>query len=68
MIFEDNAGPLGAYTPYVTFTPGLPCQYSGGNGDAQWTAGEEALNQASSIPIMVNGLESPYNGGPGPCS
>ncbi|HEV3152885.1 MAG TPA: hypothetical protein VGZ02_03665 [Candidatus Baltobacteraceae bacterium] len=61
LIFEDNAGALGAYTAYTTFTPGLPCNYT----DAAWTAGEESLNQASSLPVMVNGLESPNNGGPG---
>lgn len=50
-IFEDDAGPLSAYTPYWPFS-GMPCGYT----DATWLANGIALNQSSSLPIVFNGL------------
>ncbi|MGZ3508822.1 MAG: hypothetical protein ACXWNJ_10505 [Vulcanimicrobiaceae bacterium] len=59
-VFEDNAGALTQYTAYSTFSPDMPCSYT----DAAWIAGGGQVNQASPIPIIVNGIEAAYNGGP----
>ena len=50
-LFEDDSGALSAFAPYDPFSS-MPCNYT----DASWITGEIALNQASSLPIMVNGL------------
>ncbi len=50
-LFEDDAGPLSAFAPYDPFSA-MPCNYT----DASWITDEIALNQASSLPIVVNGL------------
>jgi len=50
-LFEDDSGPLSAFAPYDPFSA-MPCGYT----DAAWIAGEIALNQASPLPIVVNGL------------
>jgi hypothetical protein len=50
-LFEDNSGALSAFAPYTPFSS-MPCDYT----DASWITGEIALNQASSLPIVINGL------------
>jgi hypothetical protein len=50
-LFEDDSGALSAFAPYDPFSS-MPCNYT----DASWITGEIALNQASSLPIVVNGL------------
>lgn len=50
-LFEDDSGALSAFAPYDPFSS-MPCDYT----DASWITGEIALNQASSLPIVVNGL------------
>jgi hypothetical protein len=54
-VFQDDAGPP-MQDPYVTYS-GTPCGYS----DAAWLVAGQTLNQASSLPIIVNGLEI-FNG------
>lgn len=54
-VFEDNAGPLGPDQAFATFSPSLPCNYS----DAGWITGGIALDQAPSVPVIVNGLNIP---------
>ncbi len=49
-VFEDDAGPLSEYQS--TFSPSLPCNYT----DAEWISGGIALNNASPLPIIFNGL------------
>lgn len=51
-IFEDDAGPLSGYAAVHPFSPSLPCNYT----DSAWLAGGQALDQASSVPIIFNGL------------
>ena len=51
MIFEDNPGPLSGYASYPY---GKPCNYS----DSSWINGAIALNNAVSVPVMINGLSS----------
>ena len=50
-LFEDDGGPLSEFVPYTPFSA-MPCGYS----DAAWISGEIALNQASALPVIVNGL------------
>jgi hypothetical protein len=50
-LFEDDSGPLSAFAPYDPFSA-MPCGYS----DSSWITGQIALNQASSLPIVINGL------------
>lgn len=50
-VYEDDAGPLSAFTEYATFSA-MPCNYS----DSEWIAGGEALNATSSLPVIFNGL------------
>lgn len=50
-IFEDDAGPLSQYSVYTPFSA-MPCSYS----DSSWINGGMALDNASPIPVMVNGL------------
>jgi hypothetical protein len=54
-IFEDDAGPLAPQAAYATFSPGMPCNYS----DQGWIAGGESLNDAATLPVIVNGLNIP---------
>lgn len=51
-IFEDDAGPLSGFAAVHPFSPSLPCNYS----DSAWLTGGQALDQASSVPIVFNGL------------
>lgn len=51
MIFEDNPGPLSNYASYPS---GKPCNYS----DSAWVNGAIGLNNAVSVPVMINGLNS----------
>ena len=51
MIFEDNPGPLSGYASYPN---GKPCNYS----DSSWINGTIAMNNAVSVPVMINGLNS----------
>jgi hypothetical protein len=55
--FEDIAGALSPYEVYDPFYPSLPCSYT----DAAWLSAEIAMNQAVSLPVVVNGL-SDLNG------
>ena len=50
-IFEDDAGPLSAFSAYAPFSA-MPCNYT----DAGWIAGGIALDAAPSLPILFNGL------------
>lgn len=50
-LFEDDAGALSAFAPYTPFST-MPCSYN----DSSWIAQETSLNQAPSIPVIVNGL------------
>lgn len=49
-VFEDDAGPLSAYTGLS----GTPCGYS----DSAWLAGEASMESAISIPTIFNGLSA----------
>lgn len=49
-VFEDDDGPLTDDTSF-RFSA-MPCNYS----DAAWMAGDEAVNQASALPVIFNGL------------
>ncbi len=49
-VFQDDNGPLSEYS--YTFSPSLPCNYS----DAAWITGNIALDQAATLPVIVNGL------------
>jgi hypothetical protein len=50
--FEDDAGALSAAERYDPFHPSLPCGYS----NQSWIKAQIALNEASSVPIVFNGL------------
>ncbi|HTU80827.1 MAG TPA: hypothetical protein VMF61_01780 [Candidatus Acidoferrales bacterium] len=51
-VYEDDAGPLSEqiYTPFSA----MPCNYT----DAAWLAAGQAIDQASSVPVLFNGLEA----------
>ncbi|MGB6985771.1 MAG: hypothetical protein WBD74_07350 [Candidatus Aquilonibacter sp.] len=49
-IFADDSGPLSEYES--TFSPSLPCNYT----DAAWLSGGIALDNASPVPVIFNGL------------
>jgi hypothetical protein len=49
-VFQDDSGPLGELAG--PFSPSLPCDYT----DAAWISGGEALDQAATIPLILNGL------------
>jgi hypothetical protein len=51
-IYEDDAGPLSEYI-YTPFTA-MPCSYT----DAAWLSAGETLDQASSLPVIFNGLNA----------
>lgn len=51
MIFEDNPGPL---SPYASYPNGMPCGYT----SSAWVNGAIAMNNAVSVPVMVNGLNA----------
>lgn len=51
MLYEDNAGPLSQYASYPN---GMPCNYS----DGAWVSGAIAMDNAVSVPVMINGLNS----------
>jgi hypothetical protein len=56
-MFEDNAGPLTEAQAFGSFSPGLPCNYS----DSAWIAAGQAFDQASAVPVILNGIQA-FNG------
>lgn len=50
-LFEDDAGALSGFAPYTPFSA-MPCGYS----DAAWITDEIALEDASPVPLIFNGL------------
>lgn len=57
-LFEDDAGALSDDAVYAPFSA-MPCGYT----DSEWLSYGQAIDQASSIPVIFNGLNVLHNDG-----